>query len=360
MSGIQITKDILINDSVSQYPYRFTLAGAPSTPLLADTLWIDGYIGNGSSGFALNSLSKVYASRSIPEQISTFSLDSTNNSQLNVISTAPAGTFAELFFNIKSEKWDMEFATNLRTFSSPYNIYLVIGPGETNATLLAKVYNYMTQNDSGLQGLNPLDGRKVIPVIPATATVSGNYSDGTVFTGILQSAVTTSPYVVNYTSISLLTVTARDSSMYFTNFQALDTTGAPSSVVTAFNPLITQKNFSGKGTYQKMLTKRLFTDDSVAPFQPWNALERVQPGAVYSEISFHRNINSYFVGGGQISNQNYGRDQHYVMYINESSCQTMLSDLATYLNRVAGTLFFSQSSTGVANPTTLANFIANI
>ena len=335
MSLYNVSKTVVVNDNAN-FPFNYytTGTGVPvaSTALLGDTLYIGGMLGWGSNGLPVTNITRSSASRGKTGTKNLVKLASGTATEITVLNSAPANTKVSVFFDIVNTNWDNAYSVKrIENFKNrPFDV--TMQNGETNATFLAKLHNAMTWAFKG----HGVTDKFMTTLIPAGATVSGFYNDGTIFTGILFSAL--AQPVRNYTSITEIRFEAMDTYSFFRGFKVVGTDYQPSPYVTTFAPSQVVAQDGGIGNYNEMRAKRtLLATDNWADlfFSEGMGIQAQRPlaGKLYTEfvVSISKRVD--YIHGIPLGSGSETDD--FIIWINQdlTSC---ITDFADYIDRKAG------------------------
>lgn len=294
MSEFLLPEKRRVINSPSQLNLSFTnLAGAIVPASTASICNMEGF-----HTLRVPQTSNVRLVRGLANRRSSQELNSATGAQITVGTVPAANTRVSFEFNFQTTSRAARFARPEYEFAMKvvYNVNLQVG--DTAAIVLAKLHNSMVVDRNA---------RNRDLVINVVAPTTGTFAT-----------------VDNATSITRLVFEADDEGTTFVGFKALGDNGLPSSVVTTFNPIVNQAFVRGvgRGSVIEFGNKTVGGNNS-AYFPDFDEIP-VQ-NQLYTEISFMTTI---VPSVGQMNNSNMNNTSRFVLFLNESTCQSMLTTAA--------------------------------
>jgi hypothetical protein len=328
------SKVVVIND-LTNYPVEFTLGAtqATSTALLGDNLYIGGFLTYTSTGIPFSKITRVVGTRAKNGTKNKVNVTAATSTEVALTGTIPANTKVYLTIDIENNHYDSEYATKqIRQFKlRPFEINITTG--ETTATLLAKITNTINWAYRPRGVKNP--NFTIVP--PSTATVSGTYNDGTIFTGVLVSALTAP--VKSYTSISDLDFECVDIYSKFKSFKVTGVDGQPSQYVTTFNPTTVTSQTDEYGTFAAISPRRnlLGMDWSNLYFSQGKGVQAQLPipGNLYTEFAItmtmdRSDLHNFFP-------TTTAEQETLIIWVNQTALESTVDSLADYFDKATAT-----------------------
>jgi hypothetical protein len=270
-------------------------------------------------------------------------LDITAGSELSLTATPiPAGTRAYFKARIVSEKPTAEFNQYMPDKYVNVEFEVVLNTGDTNAIVLAKLYNAIKLESSRYEN-RFIDVNGEAPTFVNTMTIGAN---GLATTGTQLFLVAKSEML----SIEF------DSVVYGADDEV-------SPYFNAFVPTIARQQYSGVNNYTWMRENVSFENEITSvPFHPY-ADRLPVPNTLYSDFQWKIRKDVANQYGHAIVNERHSAEAVYTLWVNETLCPTEVDNIATFLNQVVvpSAASFSAHVAGVyTNGVSLGQFITNV
>lgn len=256
------TKKLLVNDPTV---FPVTVTGT--------TMVIEGF-GTFTQG---NIAGTIIANRGISGQKQQLSVAAATAAQITMGTVTEANMPVRVVFSVNSSLSVAEFSRDSPHFGDQKVLHLTLNPGDTAAIFLKKIHDQIQLERE----------EESVDVIGSTFAANK-------LTFILRE---------NYLSMSV---------------KVQDDEGQPSGIVIKFAPVEDQAGYEGLGVYETLLTERMFTDVTTAPFSD-QGLQLPQKGAKYASISFaSRTKNEEVYSYGASDSELYSSSK-FMLYIRESA-----------------------------------------
>lgn len=266
-------------------------------------------------------------------------LDITAGTEL-VIAAPPAPNtpvyFKARVISTKPEAEFQEYAVN-KYVNVQFEV--VLQPTDTNATVLAKLYNAI-KNESITFPNRFIDVDGEAPTFVNTMTIVNGFAT---------------------TGTQLFLVAKRDSLRIEFDRVVYGADGYASSYITTFAPNQVREQYDGVNHYVWMRENVKWENEyNSVPFDVYGTRTPIQ-GVLYSDLSWKVSKNRNDIYGHNVVDDRVAQQTLYTVWVNETACATTISNIATFLNQLVPAPVFSANVAGVyTQPVTLAQYIANV
>lgn len=294
-------RDLVVNDP-SFYPLVFT--GGAGNAATATNLNVKGF----HSALPVGNVVKVVGQRGRAATVQTENVTAATAAEITVAGTIVPNTIAVISIVLESKYNRAQFARHGMTHRNPIKLQIVLQPGDTAATVLAKVYNAFVHYQL-IGGGNP-ELPFTIQADPATV-----FSNGIA------------------TSCPEIQLLGKDETFSWTS-SVTTVEGLPHPNITVWKPTVTIPSDEGLGTPQWIdRSVRIRTNASVRPYA-FKDDQFAQPGALYTTIYFEMTSDITEKKLGYVADMKMEDLTRYEIYVRETPAGlTYVEDILTYFDR---------------------------
>jgi hypothetical protein len=295
-----------VKNSTTDYPvYFYDATRTVVAPSVATTMVVEGF-----GEFNLSQLRSVKGNRALIGQTQRLNISSGNVAEILLTAPTAPNTEVTVIVEFKSTRYEAEFH-NAKVDRGTRRVYqLILQPTDTTATVLAKLYNAIKFED-------PARGNTYVDV-----DAVGFASVGTI--GVDGKA----------TSITELNLQLKREYVTMVIERVEDTTSNVPSAYLTLNPTVVRAGFEGVNTYNWMTENtRILSEQSVYPFAVFENQMAIK-GSNYADFVWDVVQERTDIYNHAAADATATTSTRYNLFVNQTFCETVVDDIAAFLNQV--------------------------